>query len=69
MYVQPLKLLLMAKFHAQIWEFWNFTDISETNPRIAKGKLNSKPWGRKCVYVQLHEILAIAKFHAQIRQY
>ena len=59
----------MAKFHAQIWQFWKSAHISETAARRAKISSISTPWGRKRVYVQLLELWPMAKFHTQIWQF
>ena len=45
--VQLPKHLLMAKFHAQIWQFWKLGCDSEIAARRANISLISTPWGRK----------------------
>ena len=42
----------MAKFHAQIWQFWKSARISETAARTRRAKISSisHPWGGKRVY-------------------
>ncbi len=67
--VQLLKLWPIAKFHAQIWQFWKMAYISETAARGAKISSISTLRGRKRIYVQLLELWPLAKFHAQIWQF
>ncbi len=44
-------------FHAQIWQFWKLTCISETAARRAKISSISNPWGReKSIHLQLLEL-------------
>ena len=59
--MQLAELWPLAKFHAQIWQFWELARISETAARRAKLSSVSTPWGRKRValldYVsRAHEI-------------
>ncbi len=68
-YVQLLKLWPIAKFHAQIGQFWKLASISENATHRAKLSSISTPWGRKRIYVQLLELWPLAKFHAQIWQF
>ncbi len=60
----------MAKFHAQIWQFWKSALISATAACRAKMSSISTPWGRKRVYVQHLALWLMAKFaDAQIWQF
>ena len=59
----------LAKFHAQIWEFWKSTGISETAARRAKISSFLTPRSREIVYVQHLALWPMAKFHAQIWQF
>ncbi len=69
-YVQLfLELWLMAKFPAQIWQFWKSAHISETPAHREKLSSISTPWGRNMAYVQLLEPWPMAKFHSQIWQF
>ncbi len=43
-YVQLLALWQMAKFHAQIWQFWKSAHISETAAQRAKISSILTPW-------------------------
>ena len=59
-YLQLLEPLIIAKFHAQIWQFWKSACISETTAYRAKNKLYiSTLWCRKRVFVQLLELLSM----------
>ncbi len=64
-----VQLWLMAKFHAQIWQFWKSPYISETAACRANTSSISTLWDRKRVYVQLLALWPMAKFHAQIWQF
>ncbi len=54
----------MAKFHAQLWQFWKSARISETAARTAKISSILTLWGRKRVGATPGK----AKFQAQIWQ-
>ena len=59
-YVQLLELWPLAKFQAQIWQFWKLARISETAARRANISSISTPWGRR-------RVCATSKIHAQNR--
>ena len=59
----------MAKFHAQIWQFWKSGHISETAACRAIISSILPPWGTQRLYVQLLQLWLMAKFLAQIWQF
>ncbi len=46
-YVQLLALWPLAKFHAQIWQFWKLPSISQTAAHLPKLSSVSTPFGKK----------------------
>ncbi len=60
-HVQLLEFWPMAKFHAQIWQFWKSAIIPETVAHRAKICSISTSRVRKRVYVQLLELWPMAK--------
>ncbi len=64
--LQLRDLLSVAKFHAQILQFWRLVHIMETAVRGVKISSILTPWGRKGVCVQLLDLFPFAEFHAQL---
>ena len=52
-HMQPMELWPMAKFHAQIWQFWKFARILGTSACRAKIISILTPCGRKKVYIYI----------------
>ena len=60
-YVQFMELWPIAKFQAQIWQFWKSALTSQTAACRVKLRSISTAWGRKRLLVQILELWPMAK--------